>query len=465
MPTAALKQTTDLPKIKPQPGPQYDFLATKADIGIFGGAAGGGKTYGLLMECGRHVMVPNFYAVLFRREYTQITQPGGMWDSALSIYPGLGGQPRYGPLDWAFGNGAKIKFGHMQHEQDRYNWDGSQIAMIGFDQLESFTWRQFSYLLSRNRSTCGIKGYVRATCNPVHGDDPTGGWLRHLIAWWIDDDSGLAIPERSGVIRYFVNIDDEIVWADTPGELIKRYGADTLPKSCTFIHSNIYDNKILMDADPQYLASLKAMPLVDRSRLLGANWNVKEAAGMFFKRPWFEVVDAAPAGGQEIRYWDRAGTDAMDKNAGQASWTAGIKLQKHPSGVWYVVHCVRFQGSPLKVQEQVKNVASQDGTAVQVGIEGDPGQAGKAEAELQVRNLAGYDVRINTVRESKGTRAKPVSAQAEAGNVKLVKGDWVEAFLREAENFDGTDKCTSDQVDALSGAFMMLNNTVQIGVY
>lgn len=443
----------------PQPGPQEDFLLSDADIVIFGGQAGGGKSYGLLLEAARHIDIPTFQAVIFRREFTEVAAAGGLWDSAKEIYPWLGGRPSENRYQYKFPSGAKISFAHMQHEDDRLKWQGSQIPMIGFDELTTFTWRQFSFMLSRNRSTCGVPPYIRATCNP----DPDH-FLRKLISWWIDDDTGLSIRERSGVIRWFVNLDDELHWADTPDELTTRFPG-SIPKSLTFINSTVFDNRILMRENPEYLANLQALPKIDRERLLRGNWNARATAGMYFQRHWFEIVEAAPSYGQEIRYWDRAATDADSKDADKSSWTAGVKIRKHPGGIYYVTDMCRFQGSPHQVEQTIRQVASQDGPGVLVGIEQDPGQAGKAEALFQVRSLTGYNARVNPVHESKGVRAKPVSAQAEAGNVKLVRGMWNEAFLNELQNFDGTESCTSDQVDALSGAFMMLNNPRRIGVW
>ena len=160
-------------EIKPQSGPQEDFLATSADIAVYGGSAGAGKSFDLLLEPTRHIHIGDFNAVIFRRTYPQITNPGGLWDTSSEIYPSCGGVPKLSMLNWTFPSGAKIKFAHMQYEQDRYEWDGAQIPFIGFDQLEHFTWRQFFYMLSRNRSLCGVNPYVRATCNP----DPDH-WLR-----------------------------------------------------------------------------------------------------------------------------------------------------------------------------------------------------------------------------------------------------------------------------------------------
>jgi predicted phage terminase large subunit-like protein len=425
----------------------------------------------LLIDPMYDILNPGFTAVIFRRTYPDIRQEGGLWDSSasittadgqqLSFYPGLGGVPTESRLEWAFPSGATIRFAHMESESDRFNYLGAQIPFIGFDQLEGFTEKQFWSMLACNRSTCGAKTRMRFTCNP-HPDH----FLRELLRWWIDDDTGLPIPERAGAVRWFARMSGEIVWADTAAEVKALCGPDSEPLSFAFFPSTVFDNPILLARDPAYLSKLKGLGLVERERMLGGNWNVRETAGTIFKREWFKIVDAAPVCHSIIRYWDRASTPAAAKNAAKASWTSGAKLGLTANGL-LVIHDVRkFQASPHEVEEQVKNTASQDGRGVEVGIEGDPGQAGVAEAQYYVRALAGYIVTVNPVHESKGVRARPVSSQAEAGNVLLVRGPWNEAFLRECENFDGTPGTPSDQVDSVSGGYYLLTKTkLRAGVW
>jgi hypothetical protein len=253
-------------EIRPQAGPQTAFLATPADIAVYGGSAGGGKTYGLALEPLRHVANPHFGAVIFRRTSPQITSEGGLWDEASKIYPLTGAVGLVGSLDWRFPSGANVSMRHLQHEKTKYDWQGSQVPLICFDELTHFTEGQFFYMLSRSRSTCGVRPYVRATTNP----DPTS-WVKQFLAQWVDKTH--PDPAASGEIRWFIRHKGKLVWGRTKAELQARFPGKR-PKSVTFIRASVFDNKILLTLDPDYLANLQALPDVERARLLDGDWDV-----------------------------------------------------------------------------------------------------------------------------------------------------------------------------------------------
>lgn len=284
--------------IRPQPGPQEAFLASPADIAIYGGAAGGGKSWALLAEAARHIDVRGYAAVLFRRTTVQVRNAGGLWDESSKLYPLLGGEPRENVLDWRFPRGSSVRFAHLEHDKTVEAWQGSQIPMIGFDELTHFTARQFWYLVSRNRSTCGVRPYIRATCNP-----DADSWVAEFISWWIDPDTGLPIPERAGVLRWMIRIGEEIVWANSPEELAHHRmptGEAIPPKSVTFIPAKLTDNQVLMRADPGYMANLLAQPTVERERLLGGNWKVRNTAALVFSN--WSVEDFETPKGVTFRF-------------------------------------------------------------------------------------------------------------------------------------------------------------------
>ncbi|WP_088841968.1 terminase large subunit domain-containing protein [Hymenobacter gelipurpurascens] len=260
--------------ITPQPGFQMAALSTAADIAIIGGGAGGGKTYALLIEASRHRFNKDFGAVIFRRTYAMVTNEGGLWDTSKDLYPMVGA--RQGDLEWKFPSGARVSFAHMQHEKNMFDWQGTQIPLIIFDELTHFTKKQFWYMLTRNRSMCGVRPYVRCSCNP----DPDS-WVAELIAWWIGAD-GFPIPERAGKLRYFTRDGENMIWGDTPEEVVEQAPhlfagelAQTSPKSLTFIPGSIYENKKLLAVNPEYLAGLMAQDEETKAQLLEGNWKIK----------------------------------------------------------------------------------------------------------------------------------------------------------------------------------------------
>ena len=168
--------------------------------------------------------------------------------------------------------------------------------------------------------------------------------------------------------------------------------------------------------------------------------------GGMFKREWFETVSAAPANCRWVRGWDLAATAKET-----AAYTAGVLIGKAQDGRFYIADATRIQGSAADVERLIVNTAGQDGTSVKGSIPQDPGQAGKAQSQYLVRQLAGFDYRASPESGDKVTRADPLAAQAEAGNVLIVQGDWNRDFLDELTTFpSGKFK---DQVDAATRAF------------
>ncbi|WNB79625.1 MULTISPECIES: phage terminase large subunit [unclassified Stenotrophomonas] len=186
--------------------------------------------------------------------------------------------------------------------------------------------------------------------------------------------------------------------------------------------------------------------------------------GGTFKREWFEVVDGAPAisAARKVRRWDFGATDPKEKTSSDPDYTVGLLLGEI-GGIYYVLDIVRGQESPAGVERMLKNTALQDGKAIKVRIPQDPGAAGKSNAAHQIKLLAGWDVKAALESGSKEVRATPVEAQAEAGNIKLVNGPWVAAFLEEIAEFPNAKH--DDQVDALSGAFaeLVTGSTYNLG--
>lgn len=478
-----------------------------------GGAAGGGKTYALLLEECRNSDNPRFNSVIFRRNNTQIFTNGGLWDSAMALLPLIGAVPKKTPKpSFVFPSGAKVAFDHLERYADCLSYQGSQITFIGFDELTHFDEDVFWYMLSRNRSDSGIPGYLRATTNP----DPDS-WVRTFIDWWIGPD-GLAIPERSGKIRWFVRISGEVVWGDsrmellqyqfegeiksvnkdyattdemfvpdekdskiqivlTPGEEGVLYVTNQTrqffqwsngeyrelmpPKSVTFICSTLQDNAILMRNDPSYLANLKALPLVEQERLLGGNWNIRPAAGMYFPRSKVTLIDELPNDVVRwVRAWDLAGTaDRKENNPEDGpAYTAGVLIGKRKNGKLVIGDVINQRLNASDVRSLVVNTARADKAAykskIRIRMNQDPGQAGVDQKENYIKLLSGFSLNIERESGSKETRAEPLSAQWINGNVEVLNAHWTSAYLAQMDGFP--DRKYKDMADASSTGFLEL---------
>ena len=458
-------------RIQPQDGPQEKFLATNADIAIYGGAAGGGKSYALLMEPLRYKDVPGYKAVIFRREYTQIASAGGLWEESQKMYmPIAGARFNNSPKKkWSFSDKATLFFDYISRDGDVKKWQGSQICFIGFDELTHFSKYQFFYMLSRNRSICGVKPYIRATTNPE-----SDSWVAEFISWWIDQDTGYPIKERSGKKRYFIRIGDDIKWGNSKDEVVEKYGSEIkdqyvdkyeLVKSVTFIASNVYDNKILLKNNPDYLANLHALSMVERERLLKGNWKIRPSAGMYFKKEQTRIVETIPDKIVSIaRAWDLAATEISNTND-NPDRTAGCLMARMENDQYIILDMRRCAFSAANVREMLKNTAKTDKSqykCTKISIPQDPGQAGKEQAQSYVKELSGYYVHSKPVSGSKISRAEPFAAQWQRGNVLLLKADWNDELINELESFP--DGLHDDQVDACSDAFKMVakNKTIKI---
>lgn len=367
-------------------------------------------------------------------------------------------------------------------------------------------------MLSRNRSDSGIPGYLRATTNP----DPDS-WVRTFIDWWIGPD-GLAIPERSGKIRWFVRINGEVVWGDSRMDLLRYQFDDEItavdkthaleeelfvrdqkdskiqivvkpgvdgtlyvatqtkqfykwqdgeyrellpPKSVTFICSTLQDNAILMKNDPSYLANLKALPLVEQERLLGGNWNIRPAAGMYFPRNKVNLLDEIPDDiVRVVRAWDLAGTE--DKKANNPedgpAYTAGVLIGKRRCGRIVILDVINQRLNSSDVRKTVLNTAKADKAAYKskyrIRMNQDPGQAGVDQKEQYIKLLSGFSVNIERESGSKEVRAEPLSAQWINGNVDVLNAPWTSAYLAQMDGFP--DRKFKDMADASGTGFLEL---------
>jgi predicted phage terminase large subunit-like protein len=421
---------------KPNPGPQTGFLAAAAYEVLYGGAAGGGKSESLLAAPLRWAHEPSFRAIVLRRTYPELER--SIIDRSRQLYPMIAPGATYNAQEksWRFPSGARIFFGHAEHEHSVHVYQGAEFQFIGFDELTHFTEKQYTYMLSRARSSSGLPIRVRATTNP---GGPGHEWVLNRWAPWLrrDDVSYRGSPADPGEVLWYMNTEAGEEWVPR--------GTDGALSRC-FIPASIDDNPHLAKNDPGYRQRLMGLDRVTRAQLLSGDWLAQPAAGEYFRRGWFKYSQAAPYEVyKRVRAWDLASTD------GAGDWTVGVLLSRTASG-WCIENVVRIRQRPSGVEATVLATAKMDPPGTSVHIPQDPGQAGKSQAEAYTRLLAGHAVYSKPITGDKVTRAKPASAQVEAGNVSMVEAPWNKPFLESLEAFP-TEGIHDDDVDAFADAF------------
>jgi len=223
-------------------GPQTDFLAADEKDVLYGGAAGGGKSYAMLVDPLRYAHKKAHRALILRRSMPELRE---MIDKSRELYPQAFPGAKFREVEklWNFPSGAKIEFGFLERDADVYRYQGQAYSWIGFDEIThlptEFSW---NYLASRLRTTDPeIKTYLRCTANP-------GGVGSH----WVKK-------------RY---VDSN--------EYNKSFvGSDGLTRK--FIPAKLADNPYLAE-DGVYEQMLKSLPPTQRQQLLEGNWDVAEGA-------------------------------------------------------------------------------------------------------------------------------------------------------------------------------------------
>lgn len=438
--------------IRAHKGPQETFLSSRADVVCFGGSAGGGKSWALLMEPLRYIGVSDYYCLIFRRHQTEITLPGGLADESKKLYPLLGGEYYSATKTWVFPSGAKVVFRGLELMDDMYQFKGVQVNEVLWDELTTFHEEQFWYLFSRIRSTNNIRGRVRASTNPE-----SEGWVKDLIKeFWLDDD-GYAIPEMSGQIKWFIRVGGDMHWYDTREDAITQ-GAidhnineeDILPTSFTFIRSSLDQNPSL---GVDYKSKLMAMPEKDRLELMDGCWNFDASRGIYFKRDWVDVIE--PAQTPLIKFKkiiisvDLAASPPSQTNR-NPDWSVFLKMGMDDQGYIYVLDMIRMRDTIGNVKKEMLRYAQKNGTSIPWTIPMDPGGHGKHAFQDHVKNLSGFVVKKAKTEKSKLERFLPFASMAEHGLVKVVRADWNTAFFQELEGFIGDGKRKDDIVDTVS---------------
>ena len=289
--------------ILPQENFQEDVLLSEANLTIIGGSRGAGKSFALVLDPLYDCENPNFTAMYFRKEVSQVEK--GLYEEASKIFPILGAKMT--KLRAVFPSGAICTFEHLQNESAtsiETRFKGLSIPAFYFDEIDQQNFSTIKRVTESNRNPYGIRNRIIGTCNP----SPTS-WLRIFIDWYIGAD-GMIDPERDRKLRYFyiygTDVND-IIWGNTKDEVLEKASfyidaawnpafaesgltKHDMIKSFTFIKGDLSSNKILLKNDPNYLASVAQGGASSIARNLKGNWNTLEDGEEFVKRSEMEKM-------------------------------------------------------------------------------------------------------------------------------------------------------------------------------
>ena len=418
--------------LRPSPR-QAAFLLLGAAEAFFGGAAGGGKSIALLMAALQYSDVPGYAALLLRPTLSELQLAGGLvalaheWlDGTRASWSGDTRTWRFpGPGRKAGSGGASLSFGYLASSDDLARYAGTSFSYLGFDELTRFEEADYRRMFRVLRQPSGGNATAAAPDGTRLADVP----VRVRAA------SNPGGPGHAWVKARFVD-------------------AATRRSGALFLPSRLADNPYLERSE--YEARLAELPLAERERLLYGDWEIPDE-GELFQRSWFELVDRhqLPERTPTVRFWDLAGTEPSSANR-DPDYTVGLRLELDGrSGGFYITDIVREQKAPGAIERLVADTAARDGREVEIGIEQEPGGAGKALAERYKRHcLPGYSVFSERATGGKDIRAQPVAAAVENGLVRIVRGRHVDEFLDELTAFP--HGAHDDCVDALSGAHRLL---------
>ena len=289
----------------PQPR-QAALMARFEDEALHRRTAGGGKSDCALAEALRQVEIPHYRGLILRKTFPQLTE---LMDRSTEIYRRAYKKARFNESKhvWTFPSGAKIFFGSMQYTKDRTNYQGKRYDFIDFDELTQFLWEEYSYLFSRNRPNGpGTRCYIRAQANP--------GGVGH---GWVKERFITAAQPMQTIWEQF-----KVRFPDGHEE--------TRWKSRIFVPSSVFDNKILLANNPDYLTSLASMPEQERKALLYGDWDT--FAGQVFTE-WRNDSD---------HYTDRINTHVISPFKVPQDWAIWCGLDwgySRPFSVgWYAQH-------------------------------------------------------------------------------------------------------------------------------
>lgn len=381
----------------------------------------------------QYVDIPGYAALLLRRSYSDLTLPGSLMERAEQWLKGTDARWIDKEKTWVFPSGARLTFGYLAKETDKYRYKSAEFQFVGFDELTQFTETMYLYLLTRLRRKKGAKVPLRLRSASNPGD------IGHE---WV----------RNRFVDYKPNV--------IPGSKSEELFRQVRP----FVRAKLSDNPHLDEAE--YKENFKEVDLITREQLLNGDWSIRKPGSKFLRENFCRIVrlEEVPIGLTWIRYWDMAATEPKPNSKNQdPDWTAGalIAYEKF-TGDWYCRNIKRVRQAPAEVEKFIQETAEEDGYGVRIYMEQEPGASGKTVIDYYRRNiLVGFNFRGIRSTGKKEVRATIFSSAVGNRRFVLVQGPYIPALIDECEAFPNPG-WHDDQVDAVSGAMQKLRNKKQI---
>ena len=306
---------------------------------------------------------PHFIGFVIRKNATDLKGAGSAFDEAIAMFSKYDPKVRITkqPMQMTFSSGAKLYFTGLDGDAGMKALQGKQISAILLDEASHFTEEEIVWSESRLRTMADMTPNIWLTCNP----DNTSvifEWIKDFYLYpkgtVIDGElvEGRAIPEKDGVVRYYLKVGNVTEWGESKEELISKFGnrfpkdkttgkSTASPKSFTFISATCLDNPPLLEANPDYVSTLAALPRITRERLLHGNWLAREEGSGYFKREWTPVQSMQTIISNDhvvrrVRAWDLASTLPSESNP-SPDYTVGVLLARTKAGYYIVEDMVR----------------------------------------------------------------------------------------------------------------------------
>lgn len=488
-----MAKTKDLGKelCEPKSQKHYDFIWSDADITVFGGSAGSGKTWQGLCRFLRFINEPLYIGYVIRK--TQASLKSGAFATAIRLFTAWDERIKVNRVDMSikFPSGAIIIFKGLDGAASIEYFQGQEISGALVDEATHIKYEEISWLMTRLRTNANVKPTVWFTCNP----DPD-----HFIAEWVDpylypkdtyktidgvltNVGGRVDPDLNGRKKWYYVVDGLWLWNDDRDALVEEHKSlitdpNQRPMSFRFIGATFADNPVLVATQQAYINSLLNKPKVEKERLAYGNWYIREEGAGYWKKDWCRFIETFPHRDdpedkidRRVRCWDLAYTIPSEVNP-DPDYTASVLMSRTKHGYYLVEHVTRARKRAGELYKYIAEVAKEDyktyGIITQF-IPEDPA-AGKINYLYAKDFLRARGIFVDKVKggqqKSKLERFRNFASASQNGAVLIIdtsrhKNDkernWNEYYCTELEVFDGSRNIRhDDMVDATSDGFNVL---------